>query len=162
MKQRYPESKIICIEPDTENFNMLKKNVSSYNDVYCEHGGIWDKDTKLIAYDKYNRGKWGIVVEENINGNISAISINTLIAKYDIQYIDILKLDIETSEKQLFSNNYDIWLPKIKTIIIELHDRIEEGCSKSFFEAINRSFSKYTFSMKGENVIIENNDMNNV
>jgi hypothetical protein len=37
---------------------------------------------------------------------------------------------------------------------------MEEGCSKAFFEAINKSFSKYEFSIIGDNIIIENKDLN--
>jgi FkbM family methyltransferase len=157
MKNRYPESTIICVEPDIENFKLLQKNVSPYDGIYCENYGIWDKNTKLKAYDKYEIGKWGIVVEEDLsNGNISAITISALLEKYSIKQVDVLKLDIETSEKQVFSNNFDPWLTKVKTIIIELHDRYENGCSESFFKAINKSFRKYNFSIIGENVVIEN------
>ena len=42
----------------------------------------------------------------------------TLLDKYNIKFVDILKLDIETSEKYLFTTNYEAWLPKVKTIII--------------------------------------------
>jgi hypothetical protein len=80
--------------------------------------------------------------------------------KYSIERIDIIKLDIESSEKQLFLDNFDYWLPKTKIIVIELHDWMEEGCSKAFFEAINKSFSKYEFSIIGDNIIIENKDLN--
>ncbi|MFC3199211.1 hypothetical protein ACFOET_16415 [Parapedobacter deserti] len=37
-----------------------------------------------------------------------------------------------------------------------LHDVDKRGCSRSFFEAINRALPQYAFSVKGENVIIEN------
>ena len=148
MKNKYPEAKIICIEPDIDNFSLLQKNVSAYNDIFCENCGVWNKDTKLKVYDKYNMGKWGMVVEEDVHsGNISAVSINTLIEKYSLEYIDILKLDIETSEKTLFLNNYDDWLPKVRVIVIEFHDWVEENCSKPFFEAINKSFTKYKYSV---------------
>ncbi len=160
MKNDYPQTKIICIEPDPDNFSMLQKNVQNYADVYLENSGLWMKDTKLKVYDKFNFGKWGMVVEEDlIAGNIDAISIGSLLKKHSIDYIDILKLDIETSEKQLFSENYESWLPKVKTIIIELHDWIELGCSKPFFKAINNSFNNYSFSHVGENVIITNEDI---
>lgn len=157
IKNRYKNSKIICIEPDPENFNLLKKNVSGYDRVYCENCGIWNKDTLLKVFDKYNRGKWGMTAEEDLtNGNIQGISINSLMEKHAIDYIDVLKIDIETSEKQLFRNNFEGWLPKVKLIIIELHDWIEKGCSKPFFEAINKSFESYKYSHKGGNVLIEN------
>lgn len=157
MKNKYPDVKIICIEPDKDNFETLKKNVSSYNDIYCENCGIWNNDTMLKVYDKFNFGKWGMVVEEDlISGNINALSINTIFKKYDIKKLDILKLDIETSEKQLFSNNFENWLPKVSTLIIELHDWMESGCSKPFFEAINKTYANYDYSISGENTVITN------
>ena len=160
MKNQYPASKVICVEPDPDNFELLKKNTSEYGNVYYEKSGVWDKVTKLRVFDRYDTGKWGMVVEEDlIHGNIPAISIKEIMEKYEIQKIDILKLDIETSEKKVFSSGYIEWLPYVKTIVIELHDRVEEGCSKPFFEAINKTFHKYKLTVKGENIIIENLDI---
>lgn len=160
MKNQFPDSKIICIEPDTENFNVLQKNLSFYNNIFFENNGLWHRDTKLRVYDKFNKGKWGIVVEEDENnGTINSLSINSIIQKYNLEYIDILKIDIETSEKQLFSGNYKNWIPKVKTIVIELHDRLEPGCSKQFFTAINECIENYELSFKGESIIVKNLDL---
>ncbi|MFM2157212.1 MAG: hypothetical protein RL516_1961 [Bacteroidota bacterium] len=160
MKKQFPNAKIISIEPDPENFQLLQKNLAPYLQVDFENAGLWGKDTQLKVYDKYNCGKWGMVVEEDlVNGSIKAIAIDTLLDKYKIDQIDILKIDIETSEKQLFSSNFENWLPKTKVIIIELHDRMEEGCAKSFFSAINKCYTKYSYSTLGENVIITNLDL---
>ena len=156
MKNKYPHAKVICIEPDPENFEILKKNISQYDHIYAENYGLWDKDTKLKVFDKHNLGYWGIIVEEDLtNGTIPAITINSLMKKYGFGYVDILKIDIEASEKQLFSNNFKSWLPLVNNIIIELHDGIESGCSKTFFEAINSVYTNYSFSIKGENVVIK-------
>ena len=101
-----------------------------------------------------------MVVEEDLeNGTINAKSLDSIIAKHNIDIIDILKIDIETSEKQLFTNNFEKWLPKTKVIIIELHDRMEAGCAKAFFNAINKCYTNYTYSTLGENVIITNLDL---
>src|SRR5688572_22647814 len=155
VKNDFPDAKLICIEPDPDNFEMLQKNLSPYSDVHFENSGLWNKDTRLKIYDKYNLGKWGMTVEEDPEkGKINAVSLKSLIKKYDIDRIDVLKLDIETSERQLFSEGYEEWLPKVGTIVIELHDWIEVGCSKPFFEAINKSFKNYKYAMCGENTII--------
>ena len=160
MKKDFADAKIICIEPDPDNFETLQHNLKNYEAVYFENAGLWNKDTQLKVYDKYNCGKWGMVVEEDIqNGNIQALSIETLMKKHQLTQIDILKIDIETSEKQLFSDNYSNWLPKVKTIIIELHDRMDPGCAKSFFTAINNCYTNYKYSTLGENVIITNLDL---
>lgn len=100
-----------------------------------------------------------MVEEDVIAGNVNAISITSLLEKHHIQCVDILKLDIETSEKQVFMQNYEAWLPRVKMIIIEFHDRIEEGCARPFFVAINKHFSKYNYSTQGENTIIVNKDI---
>ncbi len=156
MKSRYPKAKIICIEPDPGNFEILKKNVSGFGDIVCENCGVWNKDSLLKVCDKYNNGEWGMIVEEDLaGGTIRAVSLNSILEKYALTKIDILKVDIETSEKQLFSENFDNWLNKVRTIVIELHDKIEEGCSKPFFKAINQCFERYSFSISRENIVID-------
>ena len=161
LKKEWPTVKIICVEPDLENFEFMQKNLANYSNIYFENSGLWNTNTKLKIYDKYNCGKWGMVVEEDkINGTVEAVSIDSLLIKYNIDYIDVLKLDIETSEKQLFSKNFQNWLPKVKLIIIEFHDGFEKGCSKTFFEAINKTFNDYSLSIRGENIVIRNNDLN--
>ena len=122
MKRKYPDAQVICIEPDPENFEMLVKNTQAYPNVFHEQAGIWFKDTTLQVYDKYNKGKWALVVEENLEaGNVKALSIGTLMQKYQLERIDVLKLDIETSELELFSRDYLDWLPKVKMVVVELH-----------------------------------------
>ncbi|MGV3504260.1 MAG: FkbM family methyltransferase [Adhaeribacter sp.] len=160
IKNNFPETKIIAIEPDIENFETLQHNMSGYEQVYCENFGLWNKESNLKIYDKYQMGKWGMVVEE-VEGesNIKAVSIDFLLRKYNIEKVDILKLDIETSEKVVFSDNYESWLPKVKMIIVELHDDIEDFCAQPFFAAIQKCFKKYSYLIKGENTIVINRDI---
>lgn len=156
MKNRFPNAKIICVEPDPDNFQQLKKNIARYDSIYVENSGIWDKDTLLSIHDKFNMGKWGMVVEEDPEaGNVIAVSIGSLVKKYALDRIDILKLDIETSEKKVFEQNYEGWLTKTRKVIIELHDWVEPGCSQRFFTAITKSLPNYSFFIRGENVIID-------
>ena len=159
MKSRYPDCTLICIEPDSENYEVLKKNLAPYTNINLENCGLWNKDVRLKINEEFNFGKWGVMVEEDENGGIPALSIDTLMKKYSLDRIDVLKIDVETSEKQLFTSQYETWLPKVKTIIIELHDAMLPGCSKTFFEAINKTFNDYEMKTKGENVIIVNKDI---
>lgn len=160
MKKRFPKSKIISIEPDPDNFKLLQKNVDGYSNIFCENFGLWNKQTNLKITDKFGLGKWAMVVEETEGkGEATANTIHDIMETYSINRIDILKLDIESSEKILFQSNYEAWLPKTKMIIIELHDWMEEGCSRTFFTAINSTFKSYTYLIKGENTIIINNDI---
>ncbi|MDR3133656.1 MAG: FkbM family methyltransferase [Prevotellaceae bacterium] len=150
---RFPEAKIIAVEPEAANFELLKKNTSSYPNVRLYQAGLWNKTTSLKIEDR-GYGAWGFMVSETPEGSpgaIKALSIPELMQQQPCEKIDILKIDIEGSEKELFESNYDAWLPKVKTLVIELHDRMREGAALSFFKAL----TKYNFrlAVKGENII---------
>jgi FkbM family methyltransferase len=152
-KNKFPDAKIISIEPEKSNYKILNDNIKNYNNIHCINSGIWYKPANLMITN-VGSDNWGFIVEEtgDINKNtIPAISIDEIIKQYNLQQIDILKIDIEGSEKELFESNFENWLPKTKIIIVELHDRIRKGASRSFFKAL----SKYKFSMiiRGENLI---------
>lgn len=154
---KYPNSKIICIEPDIDNFNILLKNTKNYPNIFCENKGLWNAKTRLKVYDKFKMGKWGLIVEEDtINGTIDAISIDYITDKYQLTQIDLLKIDIESSEYELFSANYSHWLNLTKNIVIELHDGLKKGCSRVFFTTIFSVFSDYQLQLSGENLVLKN------
>lgn len=154
-KNRFPNAKIIAIEPDSGNYEMLLKNTEAYPDIRCIKAGIWNTSTNLEVVD-LNMGEWGFMVkavDHPTESTIKGISIKEIITSFDLDRIDILKIDIEGSEKELFELGQDEWLPFVNTIIIETHDRIKKGTSKSIFSAL----VKYDFSLtiKGENLLFD-------
>jgi hypothetical protein len=79
--------------------------------------------------------------------------VDDLMIQHNYQSIEILKMDIEGSEKDLFDHNTDKWLSRIKFLIIELHDTMRPGASMSLFKAL--SPYNYSTSISGENLIIQ-------
>lgn len=157
IKNRYPDVKIICIEPDPGNFEVLKSNLSSYSDIYFVNKALWYENAGLYISDKMNLGEWGLIVESNQElANAKSITVDIIRELYNIDVIDLFKIDIEGSEKYLFSENYEEWLKSTRMIIIELHDWINAGSSKSFFTAINQALPSYTYFCKSESSILLN------
>lgn len=137
-KNKFPDSKIIAIEPESSNFKILQKNTEKYDDVHCLQSGIWSKSTNLKISNS-NRGNWGFTVEETSDTGpdiIPAISIEGIMEKFKLDHIDILKMDIEGSEKEVFAQNVDKWLPHVKVMVIEFHDATVENCAKTFYKAL--------------------------
>jgi FkbM family methyltransferase len=139
----WPQCKIISIEPDKENYELTLKNTSAYSNITVLNGGLWNKEVKL----KIEAGQEdGFVVREvnsdqtqiNPENLTLGISIDQLLKKYNISQIDFLKMNIEGSEKEIFAENYQTWLPQTKAMLIELHDGKNAGCSKTVFATINR------------------------
>lgn len=151
---KFPEAKIIAIEPERTNFEILRKNTDDYQNIELINSGIWNKNTYLKIQDS-GVSKDAFMVDEvdsNERGSFKAVTIGEILRKSGFDEIDILKLDIEGAEKEVFYNNYDEWLNKVKILIIELHDRMKKGCSDTFFSAIKQ----YTFNMTfcGENIVL--------
>ncbi len=138
----WPSCKIISIEPDKENYELTLKNTSHYSNITVLNGGLWNKEVQLSIEAGQEDG---FVVRE-INKNDTAvknenltigISLDQLMKKFKITEIDFLKMNIEGSEKEVFSKNYENWLPKTKAMLIELHDGKNSGCSKAVFSKTN-------------------------
>ncbi|MBR2708767.1 FkbM family methyltransferase [Candidatus Saccharibacteria bacterium] len=132
IKEYAKDAKIIAIEPEQKNFEILKKNVSMVgdNDVLCLKNGLWNKRCKLVV-ESSGRGEWGFTVKEVKGGkyDVSAVSVLNLIDEYSLPRIDILKMDIEGSEYEVFDKSCLKWLGKVEMVITEIHDDIKEGCS---------------------------------
>ncbi|MDR2474930.1 MAG: FkbM family methyltransferase [Bacteroidales bacterium] len=162
-KNAYPDAAIIAIEPDSGNFDMLKKNTAHYNAIFLEKAGLWNRETNIVVDDIFGLGEHGLIVKENdvpTENSLRAVTIDTVLKKYGFenQRIDILKIDVETSEKYIFASNYETWLSKAKVIFVELHDVLEKGCSQAFFTAIQKSIEHYSLFISGENLVVINED----
>lgn len=141
--RNYPHAQIIAVEPEETNFEVLKRNARGYTTIECVQSGIWNKDTFLKVEDP-SAEKWEFTFRETDQaaGATPALCIGTILKRYNRKEIDILKIDIEGSEREVFSSNFEDWLPHTKTIMIELHDNMKKGCSRAFFSAL----LKYDFS----------------
>jgi FkbM family methyltransferase len=152
---KFPEAKIIAVEPDDGNFDVLIKNTREYSNIHCIKAALWHEDGELYLIDK-GRGEWGYEVSleaESSIGKVSAVSIEHIIQTYNINSIDILKMDIEGSEREVFAYNSTEWLDKVDYLIIELHDQYREGASQAVFN--NISGKEFSTSISGENLIFE-------
>ncbi len=159
---KYPTARIICVEPEISNFTMLEKHTEHLPNVIRINAGLWSKETFLRIRDMGN-GNWGFAVEE-VSGaesyDVKGVTIEKILKESGFDRIDILKLDIEGSEKQLFTENYQAWIDKVNIIVIELHDRIIKGCTEALYSAINKD--EWKEFKEGEKVILIRRDYYNV
>lgn len=138
----FPEAKIIAIEPESMNVTQFKKNCSSYRNVSLEEKALWPTATTL-GIDSPSGASNAFVVYEDPHGSIETVSIPGLMQKYGLEEIDLLKIDIEGSERQLFSHpNIQDWLAKVKVMLIETHDVTLNlaGCSDTVRAAASQHF----------------------
>jgi FkbM family methyltransferase len=155
--KRFPHAQIYSIEPETSNFAVLKKNASRFPNIHPLNNGLWHTSGKLDIVDS-GLGEWAFMTTESSStstASIDALTIDDILKMSGSNKIDILKLDIEGAEKELFSKNYESWLGKVDTLIIELHDRMKPGSSAAFYSAIEKY--GFTRELKDENVVLRRN-----
>ena len=159
---KFPNARIIAIEPEQQNFIVLKKNTEGYKNIVGVKSGIWCKDCQLCIVESEQHGEWGFQLQEandvkNCYIRDSAIqcySIDSIMSMFDLPRIDILKLDIEGAEKEVFqSENPEKWIRKCRAIIIELHDFLDPNISKIFFECLDK-YVFYEHYQSGENTVV--------
>jgi len=141
---RFPDARIFAIEPEAKNFEMLRKNVAPYPNVIAIHAALWDREGDLGVIDR-GTGTWGFMTRERADGDnrtaafrhtIHATTVEAIMRDHHLDSIDILKIDIEGAEKEVFADS-SAWLGKVRSLIVELHDRFKPGCSRSFYNGTN-------------------------
>ena len=83
-------------------------------------------------------------------GYVQGMTLDAIMAEKALSFIDVLKIDIEGAEKEVFENSSN-WIDRVRIIIAELHDHIKSGCSAAFSRA-TRGF-EFDGLARGETVI---------
>ncbi len=156
--KEYPEASIIGVEPENSNFEILRLNTKHIDKIQIYNKAIWNKKTKISLINNITNDNDGYCFGRGNDNNVETITINELLKNSQYRYIDILKIDIEGGEKNLFYENYENWLPFVRLIIIELHDLTQHGASKNVFKAIGEYNFDIVFKNK-ESVFCINRDI---
>lgn len=152
--QKYPEAKIIAVEPEQQNYKMLCMNIKNHKNITAIRNGVWNQgiDLKIIARDT---GAYGFMVQEckDGQGDVRGVSIGDLMEKYGFPRVDILKMDIEGSELEVITCDADEWLNKTNILILETHERIKPGSEKLIENALLKNNHYMEGESNGENRI---------
>lgn len=135
---RYPEAMIIALEPNRENYELLRRNSKAYDNIVPLHVALWNS-SGTVALTNPRQGNWAFQVRRTEKASVSdesvaSICLADLMRSFHLDHIDVLKVDIEGSEKEVFEDCAE-WIDRVSAIAIELHDRFKSGCSRAFYAA---------------------------
>jgi FkbM family methyltransferase len=158
---RYPGVRIIAVEASEKNFELLVRNTAAFPNIEPVNAALWPEPGSLVLTDP-GTGLWGLQVQAagapvgtapdsaDSANSVRAITIDDIIQDYGLEKIDLLKVDIEGAEKELFGKPGP-WLDQVDAICIELHDWFKAGCTRTFFAAVD-DFGVEAW--RGENVLV--------
>jgi len=139
----FPDARVVAIEPSERNLAVLRRNAVAYPNISVIHGALWSRNTTL-EIENPDSNSTGFRVREADAGPIVGISIPEVMRRFAVAEIDVLKMDIEGTEKEIFEASTEEWLPATRMICIELHDWLRSGCAQAFYSKIfSRRFNQY-------------------
>ncbi len=139
----FPKAEFIAIEPDQSNFETMSFNLSANRVNVAEKvmGGLWSSNCSLsVMRDFRDKSDWSCRVTESTQPtSLRGYSVRSLMDRNGFEHLDILKMDIEGSEKQvLVSPTSDCsFLSQTKCVAIEIHDEFE--CRQAITDLLAKS-----------------------
>lgn len=123
--------KIFGVEPSDNNAEVYLKNVSNLknnNEVKLYKRALSEVSNKFFEIERdFRDGKdWSITTKESEKGKVQGITIFDIINENKLEYISLLKIDIEGAERFLFKQENDLSFLKITQILaLEIHDEFD-------------------------------------
>ena len=149
---RFPTARIITLEPNRDNFAFALTNTAPYAPhITLLNAGLWSHPCHLSV----SGSEMGSQVTETplpTHNSILAVDVPTLMADYQFDQIDILKLDIEGAEQVVLGTSCESWIGHVGELVVEMHgqqieDDIVHRLSRHGFTA-TRSRSLVFFHRK--------------
>jgi FkbM family methyltransferase len=154
----FPNLSIIAIEAEQSNFSLLTHNVKRFDNVTPVFCALWNRDIAIDVIDS-GSGNWGFTTKEpgchnsSTNSFVHTIpgrTICSIMQEYGIKRLDILKMDIEGAEREVFRGDL-AWIHDTDAIIVELHEVKSPGAIASYMSLYQ--FFDYEWEV-GENMVL--------
>lgn len=135
---KFPEAKIIAIEPEKGNFELMKENVDQYPNVVPIRAALWSERGTVVVDDP-GEGAWSFRArgtDGDLTGleTVDAVTVESIMDEHGIDRVCLLKMDIEGSELEVFKHAQG-WIDRVDTVVVELHERFKPGCTRAFYDA---------------------------
>ena len=162
-KRCYRNVQIVMIEPDINNLEFSKKNIS-IKDKFLINKAI-SSEEKSLKFSNMTEDNRAYKITDEGNIDIKSTTVENILNTTCNEFKPFLiKIDIEGFEKDLFLKNYQ-WIKYFDVIMIELHDWMlpNKNNSYNFINAINEISDenlRFDFLVSGENLILVRNYIN--
>ena len=147
---RFPNAGVVAVEPARDNYRLLATNAQFRPSIMPVEAAIASRDGQLALQDRAPSGEtlqaWAYrtVDQAGDAGSyaVQALSMPTLMLRHGLGFVDILKIDIEGAEHDLFASGTELWLPRVRVILVETHERFVPGVDALLSDVLGRDFTE--------------------
>jgi FkbM family methyltransferase len=133
---RYPQARIIALEPEPTNFEVLRRNCDGRKNVTLLEAALWSCNTRLSLVNPTAQKYAAAFDQDPAGGEVAALTVDWLMQTYGLARVDLLKMDVEGAEREIFADRPG-WLAKVDVLAIELHDQSRRGCAQALYSALH-------------------------
>jgi FkbM family methyltransferase len=141
----FPHAFIVSVEASENNFVALRRNVDANARVHALNAALWGTNGNLSVVKGSRQGReWDNQIGATTNSQgaqlnfINGITIPDLLQQFHLSNFDFMKLDIEGSEKQVFSApKTKYWLSTASFVAVEIHEDMQAGAMQAVFDAFS-------------------------
>jgi FkbM family methyltransferase len=142
-KRQFPNATVVAFEPDSQNFEILSRNIKSYNlqNVELHNEAIWIENTYLNFSNDNSLSSRIKEPGENVNNSIKVKAARL----FDLltQPVDFLKVDIEGAEYQVLKD-IEPKLHLVQHLFFEYHGNFNQNNELSdIFSILSRNNFHY-------------------
>ena len=152
----FPACRILAVEPNLSSYRLLERNMQpliAEKRAQVIRAAVWSTDTLLAGWDSEVPDLFsGFKVRDSGNASEHSIpgrSMASLMAEFKFDAVDLLKVDVEGSEVELFRGDSG-WLERVGAIAIEFH---EDSRAVSRFDDVVRRFGFHIQDEGGHTVV---------
>ena len=134
---QFPKASIFAIEPLRRNFERLSFNTIEYDNITALEYALGADNRRVGIQDQSTiRSEWQAQVHNDFNSNsaeVEQIDMTTLLNRYQISHIDLLKINVEGYETEILKT-FGSWHRKVEVIAIAIRSSVN-------FESIGNSMN---------------------
>ncbi|TAL58745.1 MAG: FkbM family methyltransferase [Bacteroidetes bacterium] len=122
------KGKVIALEPETFNFELLKQNVklNKLDNILCLQKAVYSHKTKIPFYTTkdFGEGYHSLVKmpETILQSEIQVDTLDNIVCDFKIQRVDLIKIDTECVEAKILQGTLEILKTYRPQIIAEAWD----------------------------------------
>jgi len=151
---RWPRAHVLAVEPDADNAALLERNTRAWPHVARLRAAVWVHPAQVCVanpHDAANAFRMSESAEEE-SEKVDAFTVNQLIDHIGCDRLDLLKMDVEGAEAEIFLDAAE-WLDRVNVMVVELHDRLVPGCAEALYNALHGR--RFRQEIVGANLVLD-------
>jgi FkbM family methyltransferase len=124
---QYQSARLFAVEPNPSSYNLLTMNLArliAFGQCHTLQAAVWGASAPLVAAATDEPEHYSMFSLRPADGaaeaSIPGVTIHQILDRSGFDRVDLLKVDIEGAEVQLFQGDLS-WLRRVRVIAIEFH-----------------------------------------